>query len=265
MEEVVEYDEEGNKTIVEKRKLLIPELKFETLDLRDEATERQFLQTLRQMGVPISDERLMVGVDFDIEDEAEQYNEELMKTIAQQEAKMKTYKISRANLPIPPDLKAEVEGGGEGAAAPPGGGALPSMPSGGMGAGAPPGMGGPSGGPGGAIIMPPPPGSLGPGGQGGAVPGGGPPPATPGPAGGQGGGATAPGISMERRPGLSSSQHTGNQSSESIDNSNSDVTVDTGPMKERTERSDSTLHSLPKAKKKSRYTLVEPDDESEST
>jgi hypothetical protein len=269
-EEVVEYDDDGNKRIVEKHKLLIPDLKFETLDLRDEATERQFLQTLRQMGVAIPDEKLMVGIDIDISEMAEQYNDERMKlTIAQQEAKVKTYKaLDAANLPIPPDLKAEVQsvlGGGEGAAAPPGGGALPSMPSGGMGAGAPPGMGGPSGGPGGAIIMPPPPGSLGPGGQGGAVPGGGPPPATPGPAGGQGGGATAPGISMERRPGLSSSQHTGNQSSESIDNSNSDVTVDTGPMKERTERSDSTLHSLPKAKKKSRYTLVEPDDESEST
>jgi hypothetical protein len=261
-EEVVEYDDEGNKKIVEKHKLLVPELEFATLDLRDEATERQFLQTLRQMGVPIPDQRLAVGIDVDMEEWVDEYNDELMKkTIAQQEAKVKTYKaLDAANLPIPADLKAEVEsvlggsqGGGMGG---PGGGALPAMPSGGMGAGAPPGMGGPGGGMGGGIVMPPPPASLGPGGAGGAVPGGGPPPAMPGAGPGAGGGATAPGISMERRPGLSSKK----ASNESVDSDSEDVTVNTGPMRERSERDGSTLHSLPKAKKKAKYTLVEPDE-----
>jgi hypothetical protein len=204
-EEVVVYDEEGNKSIETRPKLLIPELTFQTLDLRDEATERQFLQSLRAMGVPISDKRMMVGVGFEAEDEVGDYNEELVKkTVAQQEAKMKTYTILREkNLPIPPDLKAEVEsvlnqnpmgaspgtlpGGGPPAAAGPG---SPLGPTGDNPV--------PSGGPGESMVMPGPPASLlGP--QGGMV---GPPPTTPQGAMGPGGGSTAPPISMERRPGM---------------------------------------------------------------
>lgn len=216
MEEVVEYDDEGNETIVERPKLMVPELQFQTLDLRDEATERQFLQTLRSMGVPISDGRLSIGVDFDMDDEIEDYNEELVvKTVAQQESKMKAYRILHAkNLPIPPDLKAEVEsvlGGsiGPGPSTPAAPGGPGGMPMGGP-PGGPPGgpmdagMGMPPGGaPGEAIVMPPPPPGLGPGGFGTPVPGGGPPPTGPGPQGGAAGGLVAPAVSMERRQGLS--------------------------------------------------------------
>lgn len=203
MEEVVVFDEEGNKTIESRPKLLIPELEFQTLDLRDEATERQFLQTLRAMGVPISDERMMVGVHFRLDDENDLFNDELVKkTVKQQEAKMKTYTILKAkNLPIPPDLKAEVEsviGGGTPAPGSPA--ALPGgMPGG------PPGGGpamGPQGGPGENIVMPSPPGDLlGPTGMGGSA---GPPAAGPGPQTGPAGGSYAPAVSMERRPGMPS-------------------------------------------------------------
>jgi hypothetical protein len=82
-EEIVEYDEEFNKSVIEVPKLLIPTLKFQTLDMRDEATERQFMQSLRQLGVPISDERLMVGNFNWIKEEYEKFNEELKaKTIS---------------------------------------------------------------------------------------------------------------------------------------------------------------------------------------
>jgi hypothetical protein len=254
MEEVVEYDDEGNKRIVEKHKLLIPDLNFATLDLRDEATERQFFQTLRQMGVPIPDEKLMIGVDVDFEDMVNEYNEELIKkTIAQQEGKVKAYKaLDAANLPIPADLKAEVEsvlGGGQGGAPPPpGGGALPGMPSAGGGLGGPPS---PGGGVGGAIMMPPTPEGLGPGGAGGAVPGGGPPPAGPGANSGQGGGATAPAVSMERRQGLSSKQ-AGNQSDPIVDSVTDRVTLD--PSTER------VVNELPRSKTSRKYTLIESDE-----
>lgn len=202
MEEVVEFDEEGNPYIVERHKLLIPELQMETLDLRDEATERQFLQSLRAMGVPISDERMMVGISFDFKDSLDEMSEEMIqKTVAQQQAKLQTYKIlQQQGLPIPPDLKAEVES--TNAPAQPGAG---GMPGGGM-AGAPGGIGDPSmpggaeiGAPGadagGGIVMPPSPPGL--GGQ--ATPGGGAPAAAPmqgGPAG------TVPPVSSERRPGM---------------------------------------------------------------
>jgi hypothetical protein len=111
MEEVVEYDDEGNKIIVEKHKLLIPDL--EVPDARPPRRGHRAPvppDPCARWACP-SPTTLMVGVDFDIEDEMEEYNEELVKkTVAQQEAKMKTYKIlHEKNLPIPPDLKAEVE------------------------------------------------------------------------------------------------------------------------------------------------------------
>lgn len=209
-ENVVSYDEDGNKVITKEHKLLVPELNMETFDLRDEATERQFLMGLRAAGLPIPDDKLMIGVSWKDDDYIDQYNRDIMrKTIAQQRAKMDTYiALVIQGLPVPMDLKYEVESvlqGGTGPAM--GGGGDPGMgggdPGGGM--GGPPPMGGEHGGGGGGpesgfgAQMPSPPGGMGPG-PGTAPPGGGPPPMAPGgPAGGPG---AAPQISNERRPGL---------------------------------------------------------------
>jgi hypothetical protein len=197
MEEVVEVDEEtGEIHIEERHALLIPELEMQVLDMRDEATERQFLMGLRQMGVPISDENLMVGVSFEFKDSLDEMQEEMIqKTVSQQMAKMQTYKIlTQQGLPIPPDLKAEIEGqqAQPGADAPPGG-------IGDMGAPGGASVGAPAPGGGGGTVMPEPPPDLGSGGTGGPTPGGGPPPASPatsGPAG------SVPAVSNERRPGM---------------------------------------------------------------
>jgi hypothetical protein len=208
-EEVVETDPEtGRMQIVKKPKLLIPDLEFETMDLRDEATERQFLQTLRSMGLPISDERLMIGIKSEWWEDSldEMQTEMVQKTIAQQHAKLMAYKILMTQgLPIPPDLKAEVESIGT-EAGPGGGGAAGGAP-GAAGAGMPPmpgGMGGPT--PGGGMVMPPPPPGLGPG-PGASPPGGGPPPAGPGGAGAPAPGGNVPAVSNERRPGLTYNTH----------------------------------------------------------
>lgn len=111
-EEVLEYDEDGNEMIVEKNKLLIPELRMKVLDLRDEATQRQFLQALKQQGVPIPDQDIAMGMHYNFEEALGKVQEEMIqKTVAQQEAKVKTYDIlSAKGLPIPADLKAEIEG-----------------------------------------------------------------------------------------------------------------------------------------------------------
>lgn len=196
-ETVVKIDEEtGKRYLEEVPKLLVPELSFSTLDLRDEATERQFLQTMRQMGVPIPDQDLMVGIPFDLEEMTAKYNREIKeKTIAQQKAKMDTYTALEAmRLPIPSELLAEVQ-----SVLQPG---APVMPQGYGPDAAAEGGGGPvgsGGSPGAGIVMPPPPeGLLGPNAQ--NMPtGGGAPPATPetgGPAG------TVPDVSNERRRGL---------------------------------------------------------------
>ncbi|WP_231379196.1 hypothetical protein [Candidatus Solirubrobacter pratensis] len=262
MEEVVEHDAEGKKVIVERHKLLIPELRFQTLDLRDEATERQFLQTLRTMGVPISDKSMLIGVDFDIEDEINDYNEELVKkTVAQQEAKMKTYKVlHEKNLPIPPDLKAEVETVLQGsmpiAPGTPGPGAPGGMPMAGppMGpdAGGPPMPGGT---PGDSIVMPPPPGGmLGPGGFGDSVPGGGPAITAPGPQGGPGGGLVAPAISMERRPGIG-----GPTSSVKAEVTHDAAENEGTALRPRVASAEKTVERLPRPVKKQSYSIIEPD------
>lgn len=111
VEEVLEYDEEGNEVIVEKKKLMIPELRMKVLDLRDEATQRQFLQALKQQGVPISDQHIAMGMHYDFKEELDLVQEEMIqKTVAEQEAKVKAYRILKAlDYPIPPDLRAEVE------------------------------------------------------------------------------------------------------------------------------------------------------------
>lgn len=113
MEEILDTDPEtGEQKIVEKPKLLIPELRMKVLDLRDEATQRQYLQALKQQGVPIPDQDLSLGMPYDFEEALEKVQEELIqKTVSQQDAKVKAYDILKARgLPIPPDLKQEVEG-----------------------------------------------------------------------------------------------------------------------------------------------------------
>jgi hypothetical protein len=193
-EEVVIPDPEAKDGFrIERRpKLLIPDMEMAVLDMRDEATERQFLQTLKSMGVPIADKHMMVGVNFEFKETLDRLEKEMvMKTVAQQEAKMESYKILIAKgLPIPADLQAEIsamQGEAAGGMAPGGapmGGAAPMMPP-------PPG--------GGPIPMPGLPEDLmGPGNMGGAPPMGGPPPASP--MGAEMG--SVPEVSNERRPGL---------------------------------------------------------------
>lgn len=111
-EEVLTYDENGEEIVVERNKLMVPELRMKVLDLRDEATQRQFLQALKQQGVPIPDQDIAMGMHYDFEESLEKTEEEtIQKTVAQQEAKVKTYDILTAKgLPIPADLKQEVEG-----------------------------------------------------------------------------------------------------------------------------------------------------------
>ena len=121
MEEVLETDPDtGRQEIVRKPKLMIPELRMKVLDMRDEATQRQYLQALKQQGVPIPDADLSLGMPYDFNEALDEVQEELIqKTVAQQEAKVKTYQILVARgLPIPPDLKAEMEGAGIGEAGP---------------------------------------------------------------------------------------------------------------------------------------------------
>jgi hypothetical protein len=170
-EEVLVYDEEGNQRIEKRKKLMIPEMRMKTLDLRDEATQRQFLQALKQQGVPIPDQDITMGMHYVFPEALAKVEEELIaKTVAQQSAKLATYQALVAkNLPVPGDLLAEMqqagfapvpENGGPGGPSGGPGGGMPGMPGGGGGGMPPGGMGGGGASPGGGIEMPPPPPDL---------------------------------------------------------------------------------------------------------
>jgi hypothetical protein len=115
--EIVEdiLDDDGNPTgeqrIVRAPKLLIPEVKFDSLNLRDEATERAFIGQLKAYGVPVSDKSLAVNIEVDFEQELEREAEETVKKgLAKAQAFAKMQKLCDAQqLPYPPELVAHLQ------------------------------------------------------------------------------------------------------------------------------------------------------------
>ena len=105
--EIVEYDEETGEEYIRKvPKLLIPDVKFSTLNLRDEAQERAFISQLKSMGVPVSDKTLAVNIDVEFDQELERQAEEsVAKMMATAQAMKKVQDLCDAqNLPYPPEL-----------------------------------------------------------------------------------------------------------------------------------------------------------------
>jgi hypothetical protein len=108
MEEIVEVDEEtGEMKIVEVPKLLVPELHFKAMNFRDEQDQRQFLEALREDGVPISMKTRLVNIPIDFDDEVQQVREEQVQlAIEAQEVRKETFqRLDQGGLPIPEDLE----------------------------------------------------------------------------------------------------------------------------------------------------------------
>ena len=105
--EIVQYNEEtGEEEIVRVPKLLIPNVNFATLNLRDEATERAFVQQLKAAGVPVSDKMMAINLPIDFKRELERSAEEtVQKGLATSQAMDKLQKLCDAQgLPYPPEL-----------------------------------------------------------------------------------------------------------------------------------------------------------------
>ena len=105
--EIVETDPETGEEYIRKvPKLLIPDVKFSTLNLRDEAQERAFISQLKAMGVPVSDKTLAVNIDMQFDQELERQAEEsVAKLMATAQAMKKVQDLCDAqNLPYPPEL-----------------------------------------------------------------------------------------------------------------------------------------------------------------
>ncbi len=107
MEEILVTDEEtGEKRIQEQPKLLVPDLKFRTLNLKDEDTIREFMEALRASGVPISMKTRTRNLGIDLDEEIEESREEAIdQIVAEQETRKGAFLALRAaGLPIPGDL-----------------------------------------------------------------------------------------------------------------------------------------------------------------
>lgn len=105
--EIVEVDPETGEEYIRKvPKLLIPEVKFSTLNLRDEAQERAFIAQLKAMGVPVSDKTLAVNIDMEFSQELErQADESVSKMMATAQAMKKVQTLcDQEDLPYPPEL-----------------------------------------------------------------------------------------------------------------------------------------------------------------
>lgn len=110
MEEVLEVDEEsGEERIVEQPKLLVPDLRLKAMNLKDEEKERQFIETLRGSGVPISMQTRLINLPVDLDDEVTRVrDEQVQQAIEAQETRKATFQaLDAAGLPIPEDLESD--------------------------------------------------------------------------------------------------------------------------------------------------------------
>ena len=107
MEEVLVVDEEsGEQRIVEQPKLLVPDMRIRAMNMRDENSYRQFIEAVRNSGVPISMKTRLINVPVDLDDEIEQVREEQVQVaVDAQVTRKETYNaLVREGLPVPDDL-----------------------------------------------------------------------------------------------------------------------------------------------------------------
>lgn len=110
MEEVLEVDEEtGERRIIERPKLLVPDLSIKAMNMQDDASLRQLMEALRAQGVPISMETRLINLPIDLADETEKVRREQVDlAIEAQETRKATYEALKARgLPVPADLLAD--------------------------------------------------------------------------------------------------------------------------------------------------------------
>ena len=112
METVLMVDEETGEEFVEERpKLAIPEVRFRSMNLRDETIERQFMENLGAAGFPISLATRAVNIPIDFDDELEATLEEKIKTVvAEQRFKKEVFdRLYTLGYPIPPEYVQEYQ------------------------------------------------------------------------------------------------------------------------------------------------------------
>jgi len=110
METVLLVNEETGEEYVEERpKLAIPDVKFKSMNLRDEQVERGFIQQLAANGFPVSLKTMAVNIPIDFSEEVEAKTEEKLQTVvAEQRFKKELFeRLIALQLPIPPEYYQE--------------------------------------------------------------------------------------------------------------------------------------------------------------
>ena len=108
------WDEETESYVVKDvPKLSYPRMSFDVINFRDEQKEREFRMALRNAGVPISDNDIAIGVDIDLKDSEEKYQEEqIRKKVleSERETAIMNATMKKGNV-VPPDTLAYMEKG----------------------------------------------------------------------------------------------------------------------------------------------------------
>ena len=106
-------DGEGAYVVKTVPKLSWPQLAFDVINFKDEQKEREFRMQLRREGVPIADNDIAIGVDIDLEDSAEKFNEEQKKKkIDEARREQQIFEATKKQgIVIPPDTKTYMEKG----------------------------------------------------------------------------------------------------------------------------------------------------------
>jgi intein/homing endonuclease len=112
METVLVVDEETGAQFIEERpKLAVPDIIFQSMSLQDENVERQFMQQLAGMGLPVSFQTFTRNAGIDFEDELETRKKEKVDlVIAEQQVKKDIFdRCFQLQLPIPMEYQSEYE------------------------------------------------------------------------------------------------------------------------------------------------------------
>lgn len=108
------WDEDaGEYKVIECPRLSFPTLQFSPVDFTDRQRRREFLAQMRQQGMQISDEDIMVDVNIDLDESRRRFNEEQVQRSvdeARRQASVFSATVGQS-LPVPPDTKSYMDGG----------------------------------------------------------------------------------------------------------------------------------------------------------
>lgn len=111
-EEILEVDPDtGQESIIRQPKLLVPDMHMATMSLKDDEQQRQFLEALRESGVPISMRTRFTNLPISFEEEMERTSDEQVEmAVAEQRTRKRIYQeLRNEQLPIPEDLRRDFD------------------------------------------------------------------------------------------------------------------------------------------------------------